>query len=471
MAQKFSLKRRAILVLTPFFLVFFLIFAVVLNAAFERSQIESLQRQLMLQVRVLLAEADIDERGDFILSAVQEPRLRSLESDLYAYVLADGGSEPVWQSPTADTARPIDSLNVALANGLLGTSPGQSRFGRVENWFAFSYTVVFQLEEQLETQPGQEQFSVPYTLLIFDEGTEFTSELATFQRILFVGLLITAAVFLVLQYLVLRWLFRPLATLESEVSTIEAGEKIHFETLYPTELSPLTERLNRFIDAERLQKERYKNTLSDLAHSIKTPLAVIRSSLDLQEFDARQNIREQVSRIDRTVRRQLNRGAVAVSDMGAAPVVDAVIVFRRLSDALQKIYAERDLRFQEQLPKQLWLQIPEDEYYELVGNLLDNAFKYAHSFVSVAIDTDVEGSDFACIRIENDSAILSPKKLARLTERGVRQDETADGQGIGLSVAISIVEARAGALQLSQPSAGLTRVEATLPIAKKHYKT
>ena len=457
--------------LTPFFMAFFLIFALVLNAAHERSQMESLERQLMLQVRVLLAEADIGEYGELVLAAVQEPRLRSHESDLYAYVLEGSESEPVWRSPSAESNRTFNNISEMTAKGLVSSLPGESRFGRVEDRFVLSYTVVFQLDEAPLTQLDEEQFSTPYTLLIIDEGVGFLAQLATFQRILLIGLSAAVAVFLVLQYLVLRWLFRPLATLESEVSTIEAGEKIHFETGYPSELAPLTERLNRFIDAERLQKERYKNTLADLAHSIKTPLAVIRSSMNLQDSDARQIVSEQVSRMDRIVRHQLNKGVLTVTDVGSAPVVDAVVVSKRLSNAVQKIYAERELRFQQLFPEQLWLQLPEDEYYELIGNLLDNAFKYAESFVTVSMQIEAPQSSIAIIRIENDGAILSPENLTKLTERGVRRDETADGQGIGLSVARSIVEARSGSLGLSQPSPGLTQVEVTLPLAKKHYNS
>ena len=474
-SARYSLKHRALLFLSTLFLLFFFLLAFLLQSSFERSLASAMQDNLTLQVRLLLADIEV-ESGELSVLAVQESALNKPESHLKAYIFEGSSAAPVWMSLSA--ASQAESLAGIMFDRMAqGVMQGEPRFEALQDGFALAYRAVFALEEaglitegQALDNPLQElDVSLPYTVVVFDDGKSFRQQVAVFQRTMIVGLAVALIIFMVLLYVVLRALFSPLAKVESQLLGVESGELKAFSDDYPQELNGLTSRLNQFINSERKQRERYKNTLADLAHSFKTPISAIKASVSRQEPGRDEITLEQLARMEQIVAHQLRRGQFP-SMKGQGYRADCVAVIQRLLPALKKIYSSKPIALSVSLPEHSIVAMPEDELLELLGNLLDNAFKYAEARVTIEIigdDSPQAGSDASLaatqIAIGNDGQLFSPEQFNDALQRGKRLDEAGEGHGIGLSVAYAVTKAYGGQLLLNSPGAAGAQLHLILP--------
>lgn len=445
-----------------------MVLAYILQGSVERSLAASTEEQLTLQVRLLLANIDVDDNGAMTIFGIEEPRLKQPDSDLLAFIYDKNSAVLLWESPSAAYSTPASFVEQSFIGLVKQAQLGDTLFERRKDGFALAYTAAFEVtsadaaQEKAGIQSDAEielaaatlatakdaPLSTPYTVVLFDNGQSYATQLDTFQRTLTSGLVVALLIFLALHYGLLRWLFKPLGQIEQELSEIEKGAQKKFQETYPSELAPLTNQLNQIMEVERVQRERYKNTLADLAHSIKTPLAVIRSMPNLASDDAAEAINEQVERMEQIVSHQLRRSAMPALE-GGVYRADAAAIVQRISASLEKLYFDKAIKFSNRLPDQLLLRMPEDDLFELIGNLLDNAFKYGEREVSIkegqSLDKNIR---LRTIVITNDGKVIAQAKAQQATQRGVRLDESAEGQGIGLSVASAIVKAYQGELMI-----------------------
>jgi two-component system sensor histidine kinase PhoQ len=237
--------------------------------------------------------------------------------------------------------------------------------------------------------------------------------------------------------------------------------QLEIEGSYPDELKPLTRDLNAMIVSEHNQQTRYRNALGDLAHSLKTPLAVLRGlSGEAQIPPPQQNLLdEQVGRMQHIVDHQLRRAAAAGSRTLTEPIVLKPLI-DKLTSALTKVYASRGVGFYNRLDPELRLRADQGDLYELFGNLLDNAAKYGDEHIRISahqeanllhIDVDDDGPGF-------------PEEPEKLLERGARADTRKPGQGIGLAAVSEIVKAYGGRLDLARSPLGGARVSVVVPV-------
>ena len=291
---------------------------------------------------------------------------------------------------------------------------------------------------------------------VLEDKAEFDQEVSAFERTLWSWLIGTGLLLLLTQTLLLRWGLRPLGQVAREIQHIEQGVKTHVEGNYPRELVGLTHNLNLMIDQERARQTRYKEALDDLAHSLKTPLAAMRASLD--EPTALANIvNQQVTRMDDIVRHQLGRAGAAGATRFSPHLALAPVLFR-IRDTLAKVYAEKNLSFTIDCPPNLSWQITEGDAFEMLGNVLDNAAKWAKSEVAVTVSLE---RDRLCIRITDDGpGFIDPQ--AGQTRR-VRLDETVPGHGIGLAVVRDLVASYQGELTISRAPSGGAQLDIILP--------
>ncbi len=460
--------------LATLFLLFFVVLAMLLQSSFERSLLAATEANLSLQVRLLLADMDVEGTELKVLS-VQEPSLNKPDSNLQAYIFSEGERAPVWVSLSA-VSQSDDFVDALFTQSVAGIEQGESRFLTLDSGFVQVFRAVFALDETRVLSASGESgidaqvspISTPYSIAIYEDGRSYRQQVSVFQRTMLIGLFFALAIFMVLLYLVLRGLFRPLARVESELFMVENGRIDAFSGDYPLELNALTRKLNQFVESERKQRDRYKNTLSDLAHSFKTPISVIKASVSRAEPERDATTLEQVERMEQIVSHQLRRGQFPLAQsLGSR--VDCVSAIDRLLLALGKIYFDKGIEFDFQHFGPCWLALPEDELMELLGNLLDNACKYADSTVNVDIALEQLDS-FAndeqprvTLKIVNDGPEIDEALLQKQVQRGSRLDENSQGQGIGLSVANAICEAYDIQLSLSQPRRGYTEVALVLP--------
>ena len=343
--------------------------------------------------------------------------------------------------------------------------PGQSRFvgpvdTRMGRLYYYTYGVALDVEGK-----------VPVGLTVMVAQTEYQLEgqNAVFRRTLVIWLSILGVMLIVLQLLLLRWSLTPLRRVASDMSRVERGDSAHLDSKYPKELVGLTERINGFIDSEREQRTRYRHTLADLAHSLKTPLAVIRSQVesagDADDAQWRTGVLSQVRRMDELVAYQLARAATS----GRQTFASAVPVAGHAEDlvrGLEKVYAAKNVLCEFDIDDGAVFYGEQGDLLELMGNLLENAFKWTGHRVLLTVKMQPAAGRQAGalhLSVEDDGPGIAADKLERVLQRGVRGDERVQGHGIGLSIVQDIVHAYHGKLVVDRsPECGGARFSVTL---------
>ncbi|MCA1798929.1 MAG: two-component sensor histidine kinase [Xanthomonadaceae bacterium] len=433
-----SLVTRVLVAAGVVLVIFLGLTIAALDLAFQNAAQRAIHDRLQVQVLALISAADADPEGGLELPAkLAEPRLQNPGSGLYAQIL-DHRGDVVWRSPSAVGVSLPVSVPSEFRPGSQVFGPGQTADG--EDLFQYGFTVLWDAGDDDLMPPREYHFAVAETL------APFRAQLSRYRTSLFwwFGLLFASLV--AAQLVILRRMLLPLRTLAAEVGEIEAGTRAAIGDRYPRELQRLARNLNAMIRNERGHLSRYRNTLGDLAHSLKTPLAVVRCALDERpsaERDA--TIAAQVERMSDIISFQLQRALAAGTEtfgrvIAVAPEIDGIIA------SLRKVYAERGLSFETEVAPGTVFRGDRGALLELLGNLLDNACKWGRASVRVAAANDASGR--LVVTVEDDGPGIPADARAAVLDRGIRGDESVAGQGIGLAVVSDIVAARGGTLEL-----------------------
>ncbi|BBL75520.1 ATP-binding protein [Methylomagnum ishizawai] len=259
-----------------------------------------------------------------------------------------------------------------------------------------------------------------------------------------------ALLLLLLQALILRRCFAPLRRVAADIRRIEAGRAERLTGFYPRELHGLTGNLNALLDQAESHLARYRDALGDLAHSLKTPLAVLRGSFDAPQEDAKTVALEQIERMNRIVEYQLKRAAAA-GRSPLAPPVPVADKARQLVAALNKVYADKGVVCESRIDPGLMFRGDEGDLLEILGNLTENAYKWARNRVALGAR---HGEDGLEITVEDDGPGIPPAVAERLLKRGERADPAVPGHGLGLAIVHSIVKTYGGRLELGRSPLG-----------------
>jgi two-component system sensor histidine kinase PhoQ len=304
---------------------------------------------------------------------------------------------------------------------------------------------------------------LPYTFGIAVAQQPYAARAAAFRRNLvawFAGITLTMLVVLTF---VLRYVLKPLRRLATEVGEIETGRRQAVTEVLPTELLGLGRNLNFLIDSERRRSVRYRNTLDDLAHSLKTPLAAIRALLTDRAgegADLTQALDHEVSRMDQRIGYQLRRArASGGTGLGLAPVKLAPIV-EDIVGTLDKVYRDKQVSCELEIDEGARYQADPGDLNEIIGNLLDNSYKYCRKRVLVEVRAFADRIE---ISAADDGPGMPAAAREALIERGARADESVPGQGIGLAVVAETAELYRGSLALNASALGGTEVCVVLP--------
>jgi len=261
----------------------------------------------------------------------------------------------------------------------------------------------------------------------------------------------------------LTFLLLPLRRLERQVREVEAGERVSLTGRYPSELVGLAANLNALIETERRRLERYRHTLDDLAHSLKTPLAAMRTlfaELKPRTQDSQIDaLNRELERMDQRVSYQLRRARASGSTgLGTEPVAVAPVV-DDLKLTLDKVYRDKRVVCTLELAPGAVFRGDPGDLTEILGNVMDNAYKYCKSRVHVTARSTSDGLE---LRVGDDGGGISPELAATLGERGKRADESVPGQGIGLAVVRETVELYRGTLTAERSELGGAEVRIVL---------
>jgi two-component system, OmpR family, sensor histidine kinase PhoQ len=437
-----SLQTRLVVAVSLVLAAFLGLTGVALEQAYRDSAETAIQEKLKGQVYALLGAADVDKRGRLRLpESLPDPRLSEPDSGLYAQVEGEKGKYN-WQSPSMIGRKPAT---------IEPTPAGEWRFRKTDfptQMFILSFGVLW------EDNAGAEQ---AYTIMVSQTADSLISQVESFRFTMFLWLGGSALILLFAQVAVLRWGLTPLRQVAADLKHIEAGEADALEGEYPKELLGLTQNINSLISHGRASQERYRNSLGDLAHSLKTPLAVLQGAVDSQEQSAlREAVIEQLPRMDEIVRYQLQRASASGrSDVTRAQQVAPVVT--KIINTLHKVYRDKKVSCSQELDRAAQFYGDKGDLMEFLGNLLENAFKYCEGSVLVRVvgqSTEPGIRSSLQIVIGDDGPGIPESERERVIGRGERQDQRQPGQGIGLSVADDIVRLYGGELKIGHSELG-----------------
>ena len=440
MTPAWSLRSRLLAVSMLVVLGFVVLTGAVLDRAFRDSATTAQSERLEALLYLLMAAADVNAQGDLVMPAqLPEGRLSVPGSGLYAAVSYQSEHEQ-WQSnSTLGLHIPFDER---LPPAMLREQDRSDSEGN-------AYRVV---SRGVRWAVGPHPVVLTFSVAAPVSARE--AEVHAYQHSLWSAFALMAVLLLAAQIVVLSWGLRPLRMLARRLAAIQSGRERRLEGRYPGELAPLVSNLNRLLERERVQLERYRSALGDLAHSLKTPLAVLRGASADADFN--QVVGEQVERMDTIVQYQLQRAATAGASQSAPPLLLAPLATRLLA-TLAKVHAARELQLRSQLAEDLSARLDEGDAYELLGNLLDNACKWAKHQVVVGAEWRDGG---LMLTVDDDGpGIADPE---RLLGRGQRGDEHTPGHGIGLAIVHDIALAYRGEIRIGRSEWGGARVQVWL---------
>jgi len=399
--------------------------------------------QLQSTVYLLLAGAELDAGGMLVMpAAFPEPRLSLPGSGLYASIVNLARHEE-WRSASSVGMSPPFQRSVAV---------GQWRYETVSAgahaYLAIGYGVNW----------AGRALAAPLVLCVLEDKAAFDREISVFEHTLWTWLGGAAVLLLLSQTVLLEWGLAPLRRVAREIRGIEHGEQAEVEGRYPTEIAALTNNLNTLIKQERLRQTRYREALSFLAHSLKTPLAVLRTALN-EPAQLPAMVTQQVARMDDIVQHQLGRAAASGSSR-FVPYLSLAPILNRIRDSLGKVYAEKGLVFTLDCPPELNWRIDEGDAFEMLGNVLDNAAKWARHRVAVSVWRE---GDRLHVRVDDDGPGFSDTQS--ILQLHVRGDEQVPGHGVGLAVVNDLVASHDGELNLSRSDFEGARLDIVLRAA------
>lgn len=429
-----SLKVRVLLSTLVMTIVMLPVIGLTLTNAFERQLTVAMKNELIAYSYSILTVAEVNEHQLLMPEYLLENQFNISDSGLYSliYSLPENNSvaEKLWQSQSLLTS-PVDEI---FTSEFFSPKVGDSAFASIlldgNKHLLYSFSASFSDNAQ----------PFPITLHLIKDQKEFLNSLSDFKQQLWTWLIILMVVFIVVQIVWLLWTLKPLKVLAHELEYIEKGKKNALDAQYPLELQQVTTQLNTLLSTEQSQRQRYRNALSDLAHSLKNPLAIMQSEDSLSKGTLLQ-----IRLINNIIEHQLKRAQSAgESSWHLGVVVEPVLT--KLLGGLKKVYQDKQLHFTVKIDESASFKGDEADFLEILGNVVDNACKAAKSEVSVLILSDNEK---LTITVEDDGVGIEPSKRQAILSRGTRADTYHAGHGIGLAIVRDLVSSYQGKLVIS----------------------
>jgi two-component system sensor histidine kinase PhoQ len=443
-----SLQARLLLAAMLVLMIFTGLTGLVLDKAFRQSAEAAMQDRLQGYLYALLAAVDVDANGIPRFSRnLPDARFEQPGSGLYAHV----------SRPDQDVALTTPSLLGIQLPPLQSIPVGQYQYDNIvidkEPHYRLAYRV------RWEVTPG---YDVPLDLQVSVDLQSYTQQITTYRRNLWGWLGAAVILLLLVQAWILHWSLKPLRKVASDLALIEAGKAERLGGRYPKELQQLTDKLNDLLDHTRSQLKRYRDSLGNMAHSLKTPLAILANVLSLKPTNSATPVeaQEQLQRIRQIIDYQLQRAAAAgQASLGTStqlnPLADKII------NAMQKVYAEKALRFENLIATELTCQCDEGDVMEVLGNLIENACKWSQQQIIISAKPREGGG--VEIRIEDDGPGIPAAVREQVLQRGQRADPTTAGHGIGLAMVQEIVLLYGGNLKIETSRLGGAAIIIQLP--------
>ena len=457
MRVKNSLALRLFVSATAWAVVILLITGVVLSSIYRQAVERAFDRRLGVYLRTLVADvASPEEPGDKFPQSLGEPLFELPLSGWY------------WQVTRLDPEKHDVRASRSLWDAGLphlqdrGIPPGPD--GSREGYAAGPEDQRLRLVER-NIDLGDEGH---YLVAVAGDAAEITVEVHSFDQALIITFSILAVVLLLTTMFQVRFGLAPLKRITHSLAAIRSGSAEHLAGEFPEEIAPLARETNALIDANKEIVERARTHVGNLAHALKTPLSVMVNEAAARPRDAFANkVLEQADIMRDQVARHLERARLAARLTVVGSITDVAPVVTALARTMEKIHRDRGVAIEVRADAQARFRGERPDLEEMVGNLVDNACKWAASRVAIEVvreHPDPASADQVLrIMVDDDGRGLSPSEREHVAQRGSRVDESKPGSGLGLSIVVELAALYGGELKLGAAPLGGLRAELVLP--------
>ena len=309
-----------------------------------------------------------------------------------------------------------------------------------------------------------------YLVAVAGDSQEIDDETHSFDRAIAATFATLAAVLLLTTMFQVRFGLAPLKRISESLAAIRAGTAERLAGRFPVEIEPLARETNALIDANREIVERARTHVGNLAHALKTPLSVMMNEAAARPDDPlAAKVGEQIVIMRDQVTRHLERARIAARATVVGSVTEVGPVVTALTRTMEKIYHPRGIAIDLDAPEGVRFRGERQDIEEMLGNLVDNACKWAQARVSIEVTQERRQDDpfkvIVRVVVDDDDPGLSPADRDQVARRGQRLDETKPGSGLGLSIVLELASLYGGHLTLSTAPIGGLRAELVLPAA------
>lgn len=448
-----SINSRIIIGAITIVSIFMILTAYTLGKAFNDSAYAALEERLTGQVYLLMVERQL------VPSQIKElPQALSVDiiaadhSQISGYVTQADGTI-LWQSNSGKNNFLLPLLKKENAE-ISSYKHGKKLFQRYKikdiPYISLSIAIFWNYQNQ----------KFPLIYHVTNDLSQLQQQIRSYKLSLWSKLLLMSITLLTALILILRWGLQPLREVEQEIKSIEQGKQELLQNLYPDELTPLTKNINQLIQFERQQQLRYRNALGDLAHSLKTPLAIMTN----QEFnknkpaDYLECVNKTILQMNSIVEYQLQRAATA-SPSSHIQYLKLYPIAHSLIKSMKKIYQDKQITFKLDIDTEIQFKIDEGDFIEVVGNVLDNACKWCQNKVNISIiRSQNKLIEQLIIVVTDNGSGIAPDMVSHISERGVRADQLTPGHGVGLAIVKDIVAVYKGTIDFSPSGKGGLKV-------------
>jgi signal transduction histidine kinase len=428
----------------------------VLSQVFRESAERSLDSRLVADVEDVVGVVELDCEGTVVFSRPHvTERFFNPFGGWYWQISSSGKpsrglarSRSLWDQWLA--LDPVVTTKVRMG---YVTGPKQQRLRYAERLVSLPATE--------ESENGKKCIGGDFRFLVAADMKDVDADVARFNSTLFWSIAILGAGLIGAMILQVRWGLAPLDHVSKSLANIREGRADKLEGPFPTEIQPLADELNALVAHNAEVVSRARTHVGNLAHFLKTPLSVLANEVQ----GATGPLAEAVARQVQTMRRQVDHYLARARTVGSAQVIgaraDVAPIISDLTRALNKIYASRGIHVEKVCPDGLIFRGDRSDLEEMVGNLLDNACKFAEGEVTVTVSTPRAGR--LKVAVCDDGPGLNEEQKKRVLERGERLDESKPGSGLGLGIVKEIASLYGGSLSLTRAEAGGLSAELDLP--------
>lgn len=437
----------------------------------ERAFKAKLRTQLA-QLETLISSGALDQ--GISEAALANPFFRSDDSGRYWQIDPPGGGA-IMVSPSLEGAHiPAPETEIERRSGPIAEYQQRIRGVEGESYVArIGDGLQVQVMRREVLREGDGVAAGLWEIAVAEARVSLSRDQLEFRRSLF-GALIGLGASLVLAGAAQTGMaLRPLVALRAAFLGYRNGDSTRIEGEYPSDIATLVDDLNELLDRNEEMIRRARRQAADLAHALKTPAAVLRNDLrapsaSIEEAEARRaRMSEAIDRVESLIARYTARARMAGASAPTAMCTVAPVV-HTLGRVMAQVHAGADLTFQSEVPEHLRVRAEEEDVEELLGNLIDNAHKWAVEFVTVTARQ--EGAE-AIITVEDDGPGIPEDGRQKALAAGMRLDEAVPGTGLGLAICSDIARAYGGELSLGASEMGGLAATVRLPAPEQSATT